>query len=96
MTTKAEMKAKPYLENYPPLRDWLRKHDARCNWQVALGNGPDGPRAYIESWQSRAWRGDVIVVVRADQLGWDIYTSCSSNDIDASLADALARVIVTP
>jgi hypothetical protein len=33
---KDDTSDKPWVSNYPPLRDWLDKHDARCQWQQAL------------------------------------------------------------
>ena len=83
-----------YVENYPPLHEWLRKHEARCNWQVPLGGEePENPTAFIESWQ--VGRGELIVVVRANQFGWNIYTALPGNGIAESLADAEVRLGLT-
>jgi hypothetical protein len=79
-----------YVANYPPLHDWLRKRDARCNWQVPLGGESDDPSAFIESW--RIGGGEVIIVVRANQNGWNIYTACPGNGLEESLTDAEVRV----
>jgi len=82
---------RPYVANYPPLNDWLRKHESRCNWQLPLGD-PEAPTAYVEShWLAKA-KAEVIVVVRANQLGWDLYTPSRDNSIMATLEDAEKRL----
>lgn len=81
---------KPYTENYPPLRDWLRQIGARCDWQVPLGNAK-APVAYVEQWQAPGARS-FIVIVHARQHGWNIYTDCGDNSIGATLIDAAARI----
>lgn len=83
-------KDKPYVENYPPLRDWLRQIGARCDWQVPLGNAK-APVAYVEQWQASGARS-FIVVVCAKQHGWNIFTDCGDNSIGATLIDAAARI----
>lgn len=96
-TTKAETddtKNKPYVSNYPPLRDWLHKHEAFCQWQLPLGP-EDNPNAYVEMWQpSDGW--PVVVIAHHNQFGWEIYTSHPTNDIEATLADADARIARRP
>lgn len=82
---------KPWIHNYPPLRDWLNKHEARCNWQIPLGD-PDRPNAYVESWTFAGATGEVIIVVLANQNGWNLYTPHTGNKIDDSLIDAEHRL----
>ena len=81
---------KPWTDNYPPLRDWLRKHKARCNWQLPLGS-KTFPSAYVESWSAPNGR-EFIVVVQANRLGWNIFTPEQSNEIVGTLADAEVRL----
>jgi hypothetical protein len=81
---------KPWVDNYPPLRDWLRKHEARCNWQLPLGN-KSFPNAYVESWIAPNGR-EFVVVVQANRLGWNIYTPEPSSEIVGTLADAERRL----
>ena len=86
---------KPWVSNYPPLKEWLDKHDATCMWQVPSNPDPGydidwAPVSYIECWLVNG--RPVIVVVRADKMGWDIFTDCNSARVDETLADAEKRV----
>lgn len=91
MSSTKKSITKPYVENYPPLHDWLRTIGAQCDWQLPLG---PGPQAYVESYSVRG-RPSFIVIVRANQLGWDIFTSLNDGRIDATLADAAKRIGLT-
>lgn len=84
------MKSKPYVANYPPLDEWLKKHSGYCQWQIPLGDSSD-PSAYVEAWM---FPGGMIaiLVVHANQNGWDIYTPSGEPRIDATLADAAGRL----
>lgn len=86
----------PYVANYPSLRDWLRANDALCMWQLPMDDGAayGYPAAYVECW--RIGTSHVIVVVRANKHGWEIYTAHPSNNVAETLADALARVKAQP
>jgi len=75
----------PYVEHYPPLRDWLDKHGARCDWQRYEEN------ANVEQWHM-ADGGRFVLVIMANGRGWDIYTPADTNAIDASLRDAEQRL----
>lgn len=93
-TNKDNDKNKPYVENYPPLWDWLKKHDARCNWQLPHGS-PEAPRAFVECWAFQDHEGrtqQAIVLVQANQLGWEIFTPNDSADIAETLGDAERRL----
>lgn len=79
---------KPYVDNYPPLRDWLREHNARCEWQVPIGDR-ESPQAYVECW--RVYKGAVVLLIQANQNGWEIFSSLNTNKVQESLDDALAR-----
>lgn len=83
----------PWISNYPPLDAWLKKHDARCMWQIPYGD-PERPQAYVECW--RVGRGSVVVVVRADNHGWDIYSNLNTNSVAESLDDAARRCELPP
>ena len=67
-------KDKPYVDNYPPLRDWLRNHEARCDWQVRIGGTEKDPTAFVESYSIPGAKCGVIVVVHAYGNGWNLYT----------------------
>lgn len=74
----------PWVSNYPPLAAWKKEHGAIGLKQTRMING-----AYLEHW---VLNGHVLLVeVRPNQLGWEIYTALPSNDIQACLADALIR-----
>jgi hypothetical protein len=88
-------KDKPWVSNYPPLRDFLAKHEARCNWQLRLGGTEDEPGAYVECHVFPTGRV-AIIVVHARRHGWEIYTSGPSNRIAESLEDAAARLEIPP
>jgi hypothetical protein len=87
---------KPWLSNYPPLKEWLDKHDARCLWQAPQNPQPSDadsdwtPVAYVEGWRIRARQ--FILIVYANKGGWDIFTPADSQIIDASLLDAERRL----
>lgn len=94
-TTETDNSNKPWVSNYPPLKQWLDEHNARCMWQVPSnpdrGDDPDwAPGAYIECYLINMH--PVVVVVRSNQMGWDIYTTASTPLIDATLMDAEARL----
>lgn len=89
MTKKWSHEDQPWVSNYPPLRDWLNKVGARCHGQLPVGN-PAKPRAFIETWL--AGQGVFIVEVRAEKMGWDLFTSLGANDIPLTLADAEERL----
>jgi hypothetical protein len=97
-TKKKAIKANyPYVENYPPLHEFLQKHNAQCLRQIAVGDRSpdyDYPRSFLETWQIR---GNVFIVeVRAEQCGWDIYTSGGFPGIAETLKDAEKRLGVAP
>lgn len=87
---------KPWVSNYPPLAQWLDKHEARCMWQVP---GNERPRDAEHDWHPQFYvecylvnRHPVIVIVRADKMGWDIYTAADTPAIDATLLDVERRI----
>lgn len=76
-----------YVSNYPPLREWLEKHEARCMWQE--GTGPKDNPDFVECWIVNGVA--MIVVVHANRRGWDIFTPCRDSSIEATLTDAELR-----
>jgi hypothetical protein len=84
MNKSKNWKDEPYLDNYPPLKEWLRKIKANCVRQERFG--PD----MIETWMANG-RGFVLVI-RARGHGWNIYTDCDDNGIEATLRDAEKRL----
>jgi hypothetical protein len=93
MGKKIDNKDRPYVSNYPPLAKFLAEREARCMWQLPLGSDETYgyPPGYVELHMFPSGRA-AIVVVHAQQHGWEIYTPGSSLKIDESLADAAARL----
>jgi hypothetical protein len=95
-----ENKDKSWVDNYPPLAEWLRKHEARCMWQVPMQcehsstqEAYGHPMAYIECYMIPGERPrPFIVEVRANLGGWNIYTELDDNDIAATLEDVERRL----
>jgi hypothetical protein len=81
---------KPWVSNYPPLKAWLDKIDARCIDQIPV-NGPIEPTAYLEKWGTPTGRM-FIVEVRANRMGWNIFTATENGTIAATLEDAEQRL----
>ena len=84
---------KPWVSNYPPLKEWLDKNGAQCMDQMPYGN-PDSPAAYFEKWMTPNGR-IFLIEVRANQMGWDIFTPGPSSEIAATLNDANDRLGLT-
>lgn len=80
---------KAWVDNYPPLRDFLCEVEARCDWQLSLGE--DGYAGYVEQWRTPNGR-TMIVTVRSCQNGWDIATPADTNSIAETLLDVRARL----
>ncbi len=86
----------PFLNNYPPLQAWLKKHGARCMWQVPMEPRPRNassdwyPRAYLEGWL--VGKQIVVVQVHADRFGWELYIAPDTGKIDETLAEAELRL----
>jgi hypothetical protein len=80
----------PCIENEPSLEDWLASHKARLLWQH------DGPvRRGIPTYRIAGYQigtRTAIVVIRAESMGWDVFTSSSSTEIDRVLGDAESRL----
>jgi hypothetical protein len=87
---------KPYVDNYPQLKQWLDKHEAACMWQAPREERPRragcdwSPRAYIECWLVGG--RPLIIVVYANKMGWEVYTSANSVSISDTLNDAENRL----
>lgn len=77
-------KQSPRIEDYPPLMEWLVKHNGFCATQDRSGSDT------IERWI--VGRGVVVIVVRPDGHGWSIYTESSTNVVEEALADAEQRL----
>jgi hypothetical protein len=81
----------PWISNYLPLDEWLKKYEARCDWQLPLGGSKDDPAAYIEQWGFPNGTS-CIVTVYANKGGWNIATpNDESNAVDAAFLDAEDR-----
>ena len=72
---------KPYVENYPPLHAWLKRHHAACVWQIP---GPS-KSSFVECWTFPGGR-HVILQVHDRGHGWEIFTEVDEIGIDGSLA----------
>jgi hypothetical protein len=96
---KVDTSDMPYVENYPPLKAWLDKHDARCMFQVPMQceHGRDGapPTAYVEQYLFPRTNRFAVVVVQARKMGWDIYVSSNDPQINTTLEDAERRLGLT-
>lgn len=98
MATKRKMDTsdKAYIENYPPLDEWLKKHEARCAWQQPMGGGDpdhkDYNPAFVECWVFPKTGRHCIITVQTRKHGWEIYTPGDSNKIDLTLEDAEKRL----
>lgn len=83
----------PGVSSYPPLREWLEKIEARCVWQHMNG-APNQRHSAVEMHTAN---GRVfIVVVHAEQRGWEVYSAADTNQITASLLDAEERLGIEP
>ncbi len=88
---ETKSKKLPYLENYPPLADWLHKHGARCQWQVTTDGRPaSAMNSMVEAWVL----GDsmCIIIVHPMGNGWDIFTPAENPEVATTLADAEERL----
>lgn len=81
----------PVVGNYPRLQAWLDKHEARPMWSLINGDGLDTAQASVEGWMVRGG-AIAILVIHANKQGWNIFTSCDSNKIDETFADAEQRL----
>ncbi len=87
----------PMIENYPPLKEWLfsERLNARCLWQLSDEySDSTAERMRVEAW---AINGRVVVfTLYADRKGFEIYTNADTNNIEASIRDAEARIGLAP
>ncbi len=79
--------ARPYMENYTVLRDWLEKHNASCAWQHY---DERNEAQSVEGWLIGP--SMVIIVVHADRGGWNLFTAGPNSAIGPTFADAEARL----
>lgn len=86
----------PYVENYPPLKEWLDKHEARCIWQVPAQHESERARAYptfyVELWLFPKTNRTAIIIVHSNKGGWDIHTPAGTNRVAETLEDAERRL----
>lgn len=81
------------IDNYPPLRDWMREHARSCLWSTRTGK--DNNSQLVEAWL--AGKGVVIITVHPFKRGWDVYTVLNENSAALTLRDAEHRLgIETP
>lgn len=81
----------PEVSDYPPLHDWLNKHDARCIWYVSdWERGVKKPLRHVEAWLVRG--ALVLVVLYAERRGWHVYTEANTTNIVAVFADIERRI----
>ena len=93
-------KAKPWMSNYPPLKEWIDKYQeqgkAQVMWQLPYPVKPHDaeydwtPNMYVEMWLINA--RPVLIIIHANGHGWEIYTSLDTVAIDATLLDVERRV----
>lgn len=77
----------PYIENYKPLHEWLKKHEARCEWQIPIGKG--SRQGFVECWS--VGNALCLITVQPGGQGWDFFTNCPENNIDKTFIDAERR-----
>ncbi len=81
---KKTIEKKAALSDYPALAAWLIKIEAQHLTDAAYGTSS------VEIWTAK---GSVfIVMLYAKGNGWSIFTPCTSNRIDDTLADAERRI----
>lgn len=84
----------PEISDYPPLLEWLNKHDAKCLWYVSdWERGVKKPLRHVEAWLVRG--ALVLVVLYAERRGWHIYTEANTTDIAAQFADVERRIRIS-
>jgi hypothetical protein len=86
-----DRKNKPWVANYPVLKEWLDKHNAACYHQLPRGDKNE-PRSYVEIWMIPGANQPFIIQVYSNQDGWEIYTSANTTSNDETLADAGRRL----
>lgn len=84
--------AQPWVANYPALKEWLDKHEARCQQQIPVGGTKEEPDRYLEYWLFPSSGKLAWIEVRSGGMGWEIYTAQDSPDIEETLEDADARL----
>lgn len=102
---KVDTSQMPYVSNYPPLQEWLDKHEARCMFQVPMqcvhdrGVDENGrnepPTAYVEQYLFPKTNTLAIVLVHGRKMGWDIFISSNDHEIKSTLEDAERRLGLT-
>lgn len=90
--TKTDNTNKPWVDNYPVLQDWLRAIEARCFSQIRTGGDEENPTGYLETYLLPGNVRPFIVEVRANKMGWEIYTPCGSITTWETLEDANRRL----
>lgn len=91
-TKKRPVEDEPFTDNYPALRDWLRKINAQCITQEVVAGTKAKPSTYFEAWRAPGAKVIVYLLVHDNKRGWDIATPADSNNVDESLADAERRM----
>lgn len=96
-----DTKNAPWISNYPPLKAWLNKHNARCMWQIGMQPEDSNqvreygyPTAYVECWL--VGKALAIVIIHDNKMGWEIYTPAGTPLISETLADAERRLGLVP
>lgn len=79
----------PYVDNYPLLKNWLDKHHAICDWQLAQGR-EDAPLMYVEQWRIK--NRCFVVLIYNNNRGWEICTPCGANSASTTFEDAEKRL----
>ena len=80
----------PYTSNYPPLQTWLEEHKAQCMWEHHLWN--DGQPTTCVAMYLFQKGAMALIITHSDKRGWKLMTSCGSNKVADTLADAEARM----
>lgn len=84
----------PAVENYPPLKAWLDKHDAVRVHQFQGGgvcaSWAFGADLCVEIWRINGY--PFVIQIYGHNRGWNILTSLDTNSIPDTLRDAEIRL----
>lgn len=76
----------PWVDNYPPLAEWLKKHEAICLRQLSTTPQKSEPDSYLEEWSINGRAFWIEVLDRG--RGWEIFTTVDTNSIEDTLEHA--------
>ena len=84
--TPIEDHDQPWIVNYPELHGWLEKYQARCDWQLTVGDD-----RHASMWRIKGSMPFIIVVL-AGRRGWNIYTPPATDQSAEIFRDTTGRI----